>query len=96
MCNAQHGVVLMTTLSGPRHAVEEFDAADRRLDRRRPGRMTHVSPELIPLLRGQFNAGVVEPPAVATFAPRPRTSRRFAVAAVLLACAGALAWYWMH
>ena len=58
--------------------------------------MAHVSPELIPLLRGQFNGSVAEPLAVAQSVLAPRTRRGFAVAAVLLACAGALAWYWTH
>ena len=37
---------------GPRHAVEE-PAQDLFLERRRPGRIENVSPELIPLLRGE-------------------------------------------
>ena len=44
----------MFTAKGPqgaRHAIEEPEAV--LLDRRRPGRLPSVSPELVPLLRGE-------------------------------------------
>ncbi len=43
----------MKTNPGPRHAIEEPEAPPVFVERRRPGRATDVSPELIPLLRGQ-------------------------------------------
>ncbi len=55
----------MKTSSGPRHAIEEPETSTDLVERRRPGRMDNVSPELIPLLRGQ-----VDPPDEPGFIPR--------------------------
>ena len=43
--------------------VDDFEVSkpNRARDRRRPGRQDDVSPELIPLLRGEVIDGLVEP-----------------------------------